>query len=170
MTNVLETNRLALRRFSTGDAPFVLELLNDASFLRFIGDRGVRTVEAARNYLLQGPLDSYERHGYGLYLAELKARRIPIGMCGLLKRPFLDDPDIGFAFMPAFRSQGYAFEAAAAVLAYARQSLNLGRVVAVVSPGNERSIRLLGRLGMTIDHVMQWPDGGAEVELFASRA
>jgi RimJ/RimL family protein N-acetyltransferase len=165
---VLETDRLTLRRFSTDDGPFMLELLNDSFFIRFVGDRGVRTVEAAREYLAQGPIDSYGRHGYGLYLVELKDGRIPIGMCGLLKRDFLSDPDIGFAFLPAFWSNGYAFEAASAVMTHARNELNLQRVVAVVSPGNERSVKLLLKLGMTAGGTIKWPDGGAEVEVFAS--
>jgi ribosomal-protein-alanine N-acetyltransferase len=166
--HILETDRLTLRRFAIDDAPVALELLNDPAFLRFVGDRGVRTIDAARDYLLQGPIDSYERHGYGLYLVERKDGRTPVGMCGLLKRPFLDDPDIGFALMPRFRSLGYAFEAASAVMTYARESLHLGRIVAVVSPGNERSIRLLGRLGMIAEGTIEWPDGGTEVEVFAS--
>lgn len=165
---VLETDRLALRRFSVDDAPFILELLNDTAFIRFIGDRGVRTVEAARDYLVQGPIDSYERHGYGLYLTELKSGLVPIGMCGLLKREFLSHPDVGFAFMPAFRSHGYAFEAASAVLTHARHALNLQRVVAVVSPGNERSIKLLAKLGMAAEGRMTWPGADAEVEVFGA--
>ena len=165
---VLETDRLVLRRFSTDDAPFILELLNDSAFVRFIGDRGVRTVEAARDYLVQGPLDSYERHGYGLYLTELKSGLVPIGMCGLLKREFLSHPDIGFAFMPAFRSHGYALEAASAVMMHARNELNLQRVVAVVSPDNERSITLLAKLGMAPQGKLNWPGADAEVEIFGA--
>lgn len=165
---ILETDRLILRRFSTGDAEFMLELLNDPSFVRFVGDRGVRTVDAARDYIVHGPIESYERHGYGLYVTELKTGRIPIGMCGLLKREFLSEPDIGFALLPPFRCRGYAFEASSAVLTYARRTLGLQRIVAVVSPENERSIKLLAKLGMTADGTMKWPGADVEVSVFAS--
>src|ERR1022692_4013783 len=100
--NVIETDRLILRRVKLEDDAFIVELLNDPSWLRFIGDKGVRTRDDARQYLLTGPLDMYARHGYGLYLAELKSGGTPIGLCGLIKRPTLDDTDIGFGFLPQF--------------------------------------------------------------------
>src|SRR5512141_2251197 len=109
---ILETERLILRRISIADAEFMLQLLNEPSFLHYIGDKGVRTIDDARNYILQGPMASYERFGFGLYLAELKETLVPIGMCGLLKRETLDDVDIGFAFVPQFWKQGYAWESA----------------------------------------------------------
>lgn len=107
--NVVETDRLALRQLSTGDAPFILELLNEPSFLRFIGDRGVRTLDDAREYISTGPVDSYDRLGFGLYLTALKEDDLPIGICGLVKRKGLDDVDIGYAFLPRFWSKKYAF-------------------------------------------------------------
>ena len=112
----LETQRLFLRAFNVDDAQFVLTLLNEPSFIRYIGDKQVRNVDDARRYLLNGPIASYERHGFGLCAVELRESRTPIGMCGLLKREELPDPDIGFAFLPDFWSKGFAFEAAAAVL------------------------------------------------------
>ena len=114
---VLETDRLILRWLSTDDAEFILELLNEPSFLQYIGDKGVRTLEDARNYILNGPVDMYARLGFGLYLTELKERGVPLGICGLLKRDGLEDVDIGFAFLPRFWAKGYAYESAA-VLAY----------------------------------------------------
>ena len=118
---VLETERLSLRQFTVDDAQFILTLLNEPSFLRYIGDKQVRNLEDARQYILNGPVASYERNGFGLYLVELKESYTPIGMCGFLKREELPDPDIGFAFLPEFWSKGFAFEAAAAVLEDARR-------------------------------------------------
>lgn len=165
---ILETDRLEIRHFKLDDAPFIVALLNDPSFLRFIGDRGVRTREDARAYLQNGPIASYRLHGYGLFRTSLKAERTPIGMCGLLKRDYLDAPDIGFAFLPPYRAQGYAFEAAAAVIAHGRQQLGLTRIAAIVSPDNERSIRLLDKLGLhAVGRVRNGPDDD-ETMLFMS--
>lgn len=148
---VLETERLLLRPFTTGDAPFVLTLLNEPSFLRFIGDKKVRNLEDARQYLLNGPIASYARYGFGLLLVELKDSNTPAGMCGLLKREELPDPDIGFAFIPTYWRQGFAFEAATAVMHDARERLNLTRILAIVDPVNESSIKLLERLRMSYE-------------------
>lgn len=145
---VLETERLLLRPFTTDDAPFILTLLNEPSFLRFIGDKKVRNLEDARQYLLNGPIASYERHGFGLLLVELKDSNIPVGMCGLLKREELPDPDIGFAFLPDYWNKGFAFEAATAVMNDARERLKLSRILAIVNHDNDSSIKLLERLGM----------------------
>ena len=114
---VLATERLTLRRFTVADAPFTLALLNDPAWLEFIGDKGVRTLEDARDYLRNGPIAMYEREGFGLYLVLRKRGGVPIGMCGLIKRASLADVDVGFAFLPDHRGQGYAHEATAAVLA-----------------------------------------------------
>ncbi|MBC8152876.1 MAG: GNAT family N-acetyltransferase [Bacteroidetes bacterium] len=145
---VLQTNRLSLHQLSTQDAPFILELLNTPGWLAFIGDRGVKTLDDARTYILNGPVTSYAQHGFGLYLVELTESRLPIGLCGLLKRETVEDVDIGFAFLPPYTGQGYAYEAASAMLTYARTMLHLKRVVAITAPGNQRSISLLERLGM----------------------
>ena len=150
---VLETERLLLRPLTTDDAPFILTLLNEPSFLRFIGDKKVRNLEDARQYILTGPMASYERHGLGLLAVELKASQTPIGMCGLLKREELPDPDIGFAYLPAFWGQGFAFEAAKAVMNDARESLKLNRILAIVNPDNDASIKLLERLGLKFERV-----------------
>lgn len=146
---VLETERLILRHFNVDDdASFVLTLLNDPSFLRYIGDKKVRSIEDARQYLLNGPLASYELNGFGLYLVEIKDSHTSIGMCGLLKREELPNPDIGFAYLPDYWNKGFAFEAAAAVMNNARERLKLGRILAIVNPDNYASIRLLERLGL----------------------
>jgi RimJ/RimL family protein N-acetyltransferase len=166
---VLETDRLIIRWLTVEDAAFIFELVNDPSWLRFIGDRGVRTLEDARNYILKGPVEMCGRLGFGLYLVELKDEGVPIGTCGLIKRDSLKDVDIGFAFLPSFRGQGYAYEAASAVLAYGRNTLGLARIVAIVSPGNERSIKLLEKLGFQFEQKVRLSERD-EVKLFAPAA
>jgi len=150
---VLETERLFLREFNVEDAQFVLLLLNEPSFLRFIGDKKVRSLDDARQYILSGPVASYERNGFGLYVVELKHSHVPIGMCGLLKREELPHADIGFAFLPDFWNKGFAFEAAAAVLHDARERLKLNQILAIVNPDNESSIKLLERLGLRFERI-----------------
>ena len=137
------------------DAPFMLTLLNDPSFIRNIGDRGVRTVADARRYIQNGPRASYARHGFGLWLVELIGDGEPVGICGLLKRDILEDVDIGFAFLPAYQARGFGYESARAVLDYARDVLALRRVVAIVSAGNDVSARLLEKLGMRFEGMIQ---------------
>lgn len=153
VTTILRTERMELCHMTSDDAEFIIALLNDEAFLRFIGDKGVRTLDDARQYIDSGPRASYAQHGFGLFLTRLHDGT-PIGMCGLLKRDVLDDVDIGFAFMPAFRSQGYAHEAAAATMAYARE-LGIERVVAITSLDNEASGRLLEKIGLRFDRVIQ---------------
>jgi RimJ/RimL family protein N-acetyltransferase len=164
---VLRTERLILRRLTTEDAEFIVELMNDPDWLRYIGDRGVRTVEEARTYLLAGPLAMYDRLGFGLYCVELRESGVPIGICGLLKRDALVDVDIGFAMLPAFRARGYAYEAAAATLEYAKRELGLTRVVAIVSPENEGSKQLLRKLGLRFERTTRLSADGKEVCIFA---
>ncbi|GMV29460.1 MAG: hypothetical protein AMXMBFR59_15850 [Rhodanobacteraceae bacterium] len=148
MSLVAETGRLQLRRFDPeGDAAFVLQLVNEPAWLQFIGDKGVRTLDQARAYLRDGPLAMYARCGHGLYRVDLKSTGESVGMCGLIKRDTLPDVDIGYAFLPAYWGCGYAEEAARATLAHA-QELGLLRILAIVTPGNERSIRLLEKLGL----------------------
>jgi RimJ/RimL family protein N-acetyltransferase len=167
---VLETNRLALRRLTTGDAEFIVALLNQPSFLRYIGDKQVRNTADAVRYLETGPIASYERFGFGLYLVALRATGVPIGMCGLLKREQLTDVDIGFAFLPEYWARGYAFEAAGAVMRYARDVLFLKRIVAITSPDNDASIRLLKKLGLEFEGMIKLSEEQPEVRLFGSVA
>ncbi len=167
---VLETARLTLRHLSIGDAEFILRLLNEPSFLRYIGDKGVRNLDDARQYILNGPVASYERNGFGLYLVELKDDGTPIGISGLVKRDTLPEPDIGFAFLPAYWSQGYAVESAAAVMNYAREVLGLTRIAANTSPDNNASEKLLGKIGLRFERMIKLSDGEDQVKLFASEA
>ena len=166
---VLETERLVLRRVTTDDAPFILELLNEPSFLEFIGDKGVRNLEDARNYILTGPVASYERFGFGLNLVLLKTDDTPIGMCGLLKRDSLPDVDVGYALRPAFWGKGYAFEAASAVLAHGRETFGLRRIVAIISPDNVGSKALLEKLGLRYEETLRL-SGDKDTHLFAIEA
>ncbi|MFN2384899.1 MAG: GNAT family N-acetyltransferase [Thermoanaerobaculia bacterium] len=163
---VLETDRLVLRKLSPEHSGFILVLLNDPSWLRFIGDRGVRTLEDARKYILDGPVDSYERVGFGMYLTELKETGEPIGICGLVKRDALDDVDIGYAFLPRFRRQGFALEAAAAVMRYGKDAVGLRRIVAITDPDNEASIRVLEKLGMRYEKKVRLSKDGEEISLY----
>ena len=163
---VLETDRLVLRRMSAEDAEFMLGLLNEPSWLRYIGDRGVRTLEDARAYILKGPVDMYGRLGFGLYVAELKEGGVPIGICGLVKRDFLADVDIGFALLPGFWGQGYAHEAASAVMEHGKGPLGLKRIVAITAPDNHSSIRLLEKLGLRFDRMIRTTADGPEIRLF----
>ncbi len=167
-TIVLQTDRLSLRRMSLDDAGFIVELLNDPAFLRFIGDKGVRNSEDARRYIVTGPMDSYQRHGFGLWLVELKGSNRPIGICGLLKRESLADVDLGFAFLPQYRSKGYAYESAAAVMDHARTHLGLRRVVAISNADNTGSHRVLGKIGMGFDRMIRLSADGPEIWLMAS--
>jgi [ribosomal protein S5]-alanine N-acetyltransferase len=145
---VLETDRLLLREFQETDAAFVLRLVNEPSWLRFIGDRGVHSLEDARRYLEDGPRASYARNGFGLWCVVPRESGAPAGMCGLVRRETLPEVDVGFAFLPEAWGRGYASEAAAAVLAHARDRLGLRRVLAITTPDNHPSIRVLERIGM----------------------
>ena len=167
---VLETDRLLLRYFSANDVEFVIRLLNEPSFIEHIGDKGVRTVEEANEYLLEGPLDSYERFGYGLNLVELKETGAAIGMCGLVRRDSLDDADIGYAFLEGCWGNGYAKESVEAVLTHARETLGLGRIVAIVTPGNSSSINLLEKVGLTFERTIRMSDDDVELKFFVSDA
>ena len=162
--NPIETGRLALRRLTLEDAPFILELVNQPSWLRFIGDKGVRTLEDARDYLRKGPLDMYARLGFGLLRVALRDGP-PIGLCGLIKRDTLPDPDLGFAFLPGYWRQGYAVEAARAVLERGATALGLRRVVAITSLDNAASIRLLEKVGFQFERLIG--TAGAQLRLFS---
>jgi RimJ/RimL family protein N-acetyltransferase len=165
---VLETERLILRRISIADAEFVLRLLNEPSFIRYIGDRGVRKLEDAREYIVNRLIASYERNGYGLYLVELREDSISIGISGLVKRDTLPDADIGFAFLPEYWSKGYAVESAVAVMNYARETLKLDRILAITSPDNAASAKLLGKIGLRYERMIKLSDDAEDVKLFTS--
>lgn len=163
---VLETARLALREFTADDGEFVLRLVNEPSFLRYIGDRGVRTLDDARKYIADGPVAGYARDGHGLMRVERKSDGVSLGMCGLLKRDALPEPDIGFSFFPEYWSQGYALEAASVVMRHARETLAIGRILAITTRDNASSMRLLDKLGFRFERMVAL--GTEELRLFAS--
>ncbi len=165
---ILDTERLTLRRMSLDDAPFILALVSDADFIRFIGDKGVRSLEDARGYITHGALASYDTHGFGLFVVELRETTTPIGICGFVKRDTLPDCDIGYAFLPPYRGQGYVVESASAVLAYGSGVLNMTRVLAITDPENERSIRVLEKIGLRFDRLVQLSGETTPVRLYTS--
>ena len=163
---IQESARLLLRELTEGDAAFILELLNDPSFLRFIGDKGARNLDDARRYIADGPRASYARNGFGLYLVQLKASGERLGICGLVRRAALHDVDIGFAFLPAHWSRGYALEASRSVLHLARHRFGIGRVVAITSLDNHGSMRLLRKIGFRLERTLQLPGHAEPVNFF----
>ncbi|HZL93612.1 MAG TPA: GNAT family N-acetyltransferase [Vicinamibacterales bacterium] len=163
----LETSRLTLRRLDSEDAPFVVRLLNEPSFLQNIGDRGVRNIEDAHRYLREGPLAMYQAYGFGLWHASRKSDGAAVGMCGLLKRDTLPDVDIGYAYLPEFWGQGYALEAAEATVRHAALKFGLRRLIGVVSQGNTGSIRVLEKVGMRFERLYPMHPGEPEVRLYS---
>jgi RimJ/RimL family protein N-acetyltransferase len=163
---ILETERLVLRQLCADDAEFIHQLVNEPAWLRYVGDKGVATVEDARDYILKGPVKMYTDAGFGLWLVERKDDRIPIGICGLIKRDSLADVDLGFAFLSVHRRQGHAFEAASATLSYAKKVLGLEKVIAIMSPDNDASARLLEKLGFHFERMTQLSDNGPELKIY----
>ncbi|MDB5229917.1 MAG: hypothetical protein JWN76_722 [Chitinophagaceae bacterium] len=151
MKKIFETDRLILREFNLDDTAFIIELLNSEGWIKYIGDRNVKKEEQAKNYLINGPLKSYQANGFGLWLVALKENLSPIGMCGLVKRENLENIDIGFAFLSSYSGQGYALESAKATLHFALEILKQDRIVAITLPGNLSSIRLLEKCGLKFE-------------------
>jgi RimJ/RimL family protein N-acetyltransferase len=167
---ILETERLTLRKITVDDAAFMFDLLNQPSFIEFIGDRGVRTLDDARQIILARYVDAYERLGFGVYLTLLRESQLPIGICGLVKRDGLDDVDVGYAFLPQYWSQGYASEAVSAVLTHARNMLEIGRILGITTLDNAASIRVLEKAGFKFERVIKLPGDEVELKLFSSEA
>jgi ribosomal-protein-alanine N-acetyltransferase len=172
---VLLTPRLAIRAFTLDDAPFIVELLNDPGWLRNIGDRGVRTLDDARRYLSEGPIAAGARQGFALWAVLRRddpqgVAASPMGMCGLVRREGLDNVDLGYAFLPAARGQGYAREAAAAVLAHAFERLGLTRIVAITAVDNVASGRVLEAIGMRLETRLRVPGHADDSLLYAADA
>jgi RimJ/RimL family protein N-acetyltransferase len=164
---IAETERLILREIAAADAEFILDLLNQPSFIKYIGDRGVRTLNEARDFIENRYRRSYRENGFGLYAVELKETGAPVGICGFVKRDSLPDADIGFAFLPQFEGKGYALESASAAMKFGAENLNFRRVLAITTPDNESSQKLLGKLGFRFETMVNLPPDNEELKLFA---
>lgn len=165
--SLIVTPRLVLRELNADDAAFILELLNEADFVRFIGDKGVKNLGDAKEYIRKGPHDSYVRNGFGLYAVCLRDGS-PLGICGLVKRDGLDAPDLGFAFLARHRSKGYALESSQAVLERGRKVCKLRRILAITTPDNHRSIGVLEKAGFKFEGMIRLSGDADELKLFAS--
>ena len=165
---MLETERLILRWLQTSDAAFILELVNEPSWLKYIGDKGVKTLKDAESYIRKGPIEMYERLGFGLYLVEIKESSEPIGICGLIKREMLEDVDLGFAFLPKFWGKRYAFESASATMSYGKNALGLPRIAAITSQGNRPSEKLLEKLGFRFERNVRLSNSDDELKLYVA--
>lgn len=163
---ILETERLHLRTVSIDDAEFYLELINDPSWIKNIGDKGIRTIEAARESLKSGPMDMHQRLGFSLYVVERKQDGTAMGLCGLIKRDSLEDVDIGYAFLPQFRGSGYAREAASAVLKHGKDRFDFKRLVAITAPDNRDSYTLLEALGFKLEQLVVLKGETKETRLY----
>lgn len=164
---ILETERLILREIEETDAEFIYDLVNQPSFVKYIGNRNVHSVEAARDFIETRYRKSYADNGFGLYTVELKKNNAPIGICGFVRRDTLPDADIGFAFLPEYERKGYAFESADAVMKYGRDNLKLAKVLAITTQNNEASGKLLEKLGFKFENLIKQPNDDAELKLFS---
>lgn len=169
MSSELVTDRLRLRWMTEDDAGLMLAIWNDPGFIRHVTDRGIRTVPEARRAMHEGIFRQYSELGYGPYALEPVEGGAPLGICGLFKREYLEDPDLGYTLLPGYRGQGFALEAARAVLAHAREHLGCPRVRAIVAPTNTRSTRLLSKLGMRFEETLRRPEDTESVALFGLR-
>jgi RimJ/RimL family protein N-acetyltransferase len=165
--NILETKRLTLRHYTESDAKFIKRLLNEPSFITNIGDRKIETLDDARAYISARLITSYEKNGFGLYMVELKSSKIPIGMCGLVKRDPSEDPDIGFAFVPEAWRKGYAEESSLGVLNYAKNKLKLKRILGITIPTNVGSIKTLEKIGLKFEKISTSKDDGKEIRVYS---
>lgn len=165
----IETERLILRQFEPEcDAAFLLEVLNEPEFIANVADRGVRTLAQAADYIREKFFPGYERYGFGVCVVELKTSRAPVGTCGLIKRDTLDDFDIGYSTLERFSGNGYAFEAAAALIQYGRVEMGLKRIIGLTSPTNAKSAHILEKLGLRYERNVQLSGYSTESRLFAT--
>jgi ribosomal-protein-alanine N-acetyltransferase len=166
---ILETQRLILREMDSAiDAEFVFELLNSEGFIKYIGDRGVRSLDDARDFIETRYRQSYRDHGYGLYTVELKSNGKQVGICGFVRRDSLPGPDIGFAFLPEHEGNGYGYESGSAIMEYGSEKLDFDEVLAITTLDNTPSMKLLEKLGFSLLRVTNTPQG-ERLNLFSSR-
>jgi RimJ/RimL family protein N-acetyltransferase len=164
---VFSTQRMSIRHFELTDAAFIFELLNSPAWLQFIGNRNIDSIATAEHYIQKRLMANYQQ-GFGMYAVETKAEQIPIGMCGFIKREELPQPDIGFAFLPTYEGKGYAFEAAHATLNYGKTILGIQTVFAVISEGNEKSVKLTEKLGLQFRKMIHLQGDGEALKLFSN--
>ncbi len=166
MNYILETEKLKLRELTLDDTSFIIELVNSTGWLKYIGDRNIKTTEQSKAYIENGPMKSYSENGFGLWLVESKVHKKPIGMCGLLRRDYLNHPDIGFAFLPEFIGKGFGFEAATGTISFAKNQLNFSSICAITMPDNVASIKLLEKIGMKFIKSISPPGSQEELHLY----
>ena len=165
---IIETERLELMKITTNDAPFIFTLMNDPDWHRYIGNRGINTIEDAHQYITNKMIPSYEEHGFGFYIVRTKRDLSQIGICGLVNRENLEHIDIGFAFLPEARGFGYAFESSKALFDYAKKELHIERIAAITMKGNKPSIQLIEKLGLKFEKMIQFPGDSKKIMLFIS--
>ncbi|NIA27992.1 MAG: GNAT family N-acetyltransferase [Desulfobulbaceae bacterium] len=165
----LETKRLSLRRLTLDDAELMLAVWNDPAFIRYVADRGIRTIKAARAALKEGALKLFSDYGYGPFRVALTEDDTPVGVCGLFRREGLDEPDLGFSILPKYWRKGYAHEAARAVVGHAKTDIRLTRLTAIVSPENTASVALIEKLGLQFERMHRLPGDDDDVAIYCMR-
>ena len=166
---ILESERLLLEKFTINDAPFFYNLVNDPDWVKYIGDRNVRTIADAEKYLTEKIIPSYEQFGFGFYIVRLKGENTPIGMCGLIKRDWMEHVEIGYAFLAEFRGKGYAIESSIATKQYAKEKLSILRLAAITDTDNEKSGNLLERLGFKYERLITYPGEEQQCKLYLEK-
>ena len=161
-----ETGRLLLRPTTEADAAFILELLNTSKWLKYIGDRGVYNLEDAKEYIRTKITRQLERLGYANYTVIRKVDGVKMGSCGLYDREGLEGVDIGFAFLPDYEGQGYAFESASKIKELAFNNFGLHQLNAITMPANTASRRLLEKLGFTSIKTVKLPNDPEDLLLY----
>ncbi|EMQ96159.1 ribosomal-protein-alanine acetyltransferase [Xanthomarina gelatinilytica] len=165
---IAETNRLIISKLTLEDASFILELTNTPHFIKYVGNKNLKTLEDAKNYLKEGTLKSYKNFGFGFYKLQLKQEQNKtIGTCGLVKREQLDHVDIGFAMLPGYEGKGFGLEASKEILKLAKNTFKLTRILAITLPTNSNSIKLLEKLGLTYEKRVKPFEDDEELLLFA---
>ncbi|AJD52302.1 Protein N-acetyltransferase, RimJ/RimL family [Thalassospira xiamenensis M-5 = DSM 17429] len=167
---ILETKRTLVRHATHDDAPFIMQLLNEPGWIRFVGDRNIHDLDAARKFIDDRLLSSYLKHGFGLYIVDEKATHTAIGLCGFVKRDTLDAPDIGYAITESRQGMGYAFEVSNALIDYGYDVLGFERIFGYTLPDNTVSLKLLTKLGLTYERDQDVNNSGETCKLFVKVA
>lgn len=163
---VLESERLYLEEFTINDASFFHELVNDPDWIKYIGDRNIKSIKDAEDYLTNKIIPSYQEFGFGFYIVRIKESKLPIGMCGLIKRQWMNYVDIGYAFLSEFRGKGYAIESSFATKKYAKEQLGIHQLAAITDVNNERSGNLLKKLGFEYNRLITYPGEESKCRLY----